>query len=113
MLICTVIPIKYRRLVWESVIPVQENYGLPRPLRGLAMTVWTFCSTFILQHFPEVQASGHRLFKRRLRADAGHDLAHFFGILDRKDCEAEIDIVDSPVEGIERNSVIERAVGTI
>ena len=38
MLICTVIPIKYRRLVWESVILMEENYGLPRPLRGLAMT---------------------------------------------------------------------------
>ena len=44
MLICTVIPIKYRRLVWESVTPM-ENYGLPRPLRGLAMTSWAFCNT--------------------------------------------------------------------
>ena len=25
MLICTVIPIKYRRLVWESVILMEEN----------------------------------------------------------------------------------------
>ena len=38
MPICTVIPIKSHRLVWVSVIPLLENYGLPQPLRGLAMT---------------------------------------------------------------------------